>query len=118
LNWAKLKGFGSQILGLSFEEIGDLTFAELVELQTWYGRRNDFENYRVGLICSTIRNVQRSKEEEHFFIPSDFFPSLKPAEIQAPVIEDDPRITAMVLEDFAVSLKSTTKKRKGRTRVK
>jgi hypothetical protein len=52
-----------------------LTFAQLDSLTRRYGEEKEWADFRVGLICSVIANVNRDpKKKSKAYQPQDFMP--------------------------------------------
>ena len=50
--------------------------AEWIAFAGLEGLGQEREDFRAGQICSTLKNIQRTKEDDKVWEPGDFFPSL------------------------------------------
>lgn len=65
---------GRYDLDLTEGEFWSLTLNEFNALITRWNRKEDWLNYRAGLICSTLSNIWRAKGAKPR-TPEDFFPT-------------------------------------------
>lgn len=71
--------------GVTVERFWQLTPAELcIEIESW-DKRQELEDYRVGLICAVIAEPNRdSSKHKQPFTPQDFMPVRNQEEEQSP----------------------------------
>jgi len=75
-------------LGYTHEQFWDMTFAEINEAIEGYNKRRKLEklenDFRTGLICSVIANVNRDKKKRRRpYTPQDFMPREKRQKMDA-----------------------------------
>ncbi|MGE5390908.1 MAG: hypothetical protein ACM3PE_07575 [Deltaproteobacteria bacterium] len=63
------------LAGVTVERFWQLTPAELcIEIASW-DKRQEMEDYRIGLICAVMAEPHRdAKKHKHPFTPQDFMP--------------------------------------------
>ncbi len=63
-------------LGLRPAELEELGPDELPPLYTAWGRRQEREDFRAGVLASIVANANRDPKKTRPFTPASFFPSL------------------------------------------
>jgi len=79
-----LWSFARWNLGLSEDEFLDLTMAQYNALGKRYAEREEWLDYRTGLICSVLANINRDPKKQKAFKPQDFMPQRKESKKQDP----------------------------------